>query len=101
MSAARTVVLRLVGGRVEGQWWTIPDHFYAPTVYYQGAGVDPTTPSKIDLVATGSVEWDGDRCAEVYVPANRLAEWRAEHQVELPALDAPDSLADVKWLGWG
>lgn len=94
MTAARTVVLRLVGGRVEGQWWTIPDHIYAPTVYYQDAG-------KVDLVATGSVEWDGDRAAEVYVPENRLAEWRAEHQVELPALDAPDSLADVKWLGWG
>jgi hypothetical protein len=48
---------------------------------------DPDPPDRVpytvvNLIPTGSVEWDGDRCAEVWVPEDRLDLWRAEHDVE-------------------
>ena len=70
----RAVVMRLVGGDREGQWWMIPDD--EPFVIHRFQGPSAT------MVPTGTVEWDGNRCAEVYVPADRLDEWRAEHDVE-------------------
>jgi len=34
---------------------------------------------QVAIVATGSLEWDGDRAAEVYVPWQKLARWRQQH----------------------
>jgi len=64
-------VLRLTGDpALEGQWREFEAR---PLAYCRFPG--PT----VTLVATGSVEWNGDRPAEVYVPEDRLAEWNAEH----------------------
>ena len=68
----RTVCLRLVGGRSEGQWVTIEDR---PQLAFS---ITPPQWTSVPMVATGDVEWDGDRCAEVWVPATQLERWRAE-----------------------
>jgi len=65
------VVLRLVGGDREGQWIEV----VPPTEVHRWDG---TTASSVTLIPTGVVEWDGNRCAEVYVPEDRLDEWRAD-----------------------
>lgn len=73
-SDSRVVVLRLTGSPdIEGQWREIPNRPLGLTRHH-----GPST----TMVATGTVEWDGDRCAEVYVPEDRLHEWQAEHDVE-------------------
>lgn len=86
----RKMVLRLVGGRQEGQW-VVADPTSPLIAYrYRRLHVDSTrdpdpvgVPYKqVLLVPTGNVEWDGDRCAEVYVPEDMLATWRAEHDLE-------------------
>jgi len=69
------IVLRLTGSAdLDGVWMSIRPG--APPVQYLQYGNDVTT-----LVATGSIEWNGDNCAEVYVPEDQLAVWQAEHQV--------------------
>lgn len=73
ITTQHTIVLRLVPG-AEGQWW-IAERAGHPQVVLPGR----TKP--ITLVPTGNVEWDGDRCAEVYVPEHLLAVWRAEHDL--------------------
>jgi hypothetical protein len=70
----RVVVLRLVGGSLEGCWMAVRE---PPAVVYF-LPVNRTT----QMVPSGSVEWDGDRCAEVYVPEHLLAYWHAEHDLE-------------------
>ena len=68
------VVLRLVGGNLEGQWHEIDT---TKATYTKFPGQCETL-----MVATGSVEWDGDRCAEVYVPQHLLSVYRAEFEVQ-------------------
>lgn len=72
----KVVVLRLVGGTLEGQWWEIEGR------PLNLKGFEGGVVREIVMVPTGSVEWDGDRCAEVYVPEGKLDVWRAEHDVE-------------------
>ena len=67
------IVLHLVDERTEGQWMAVEPGRIPASVW--SAGI------KTQLVATGDVEWNGDTPGEVYVPATRLAEWRAEHSV--------------------
>jgi hypothetical protein len=84
--------LRLVGGRHEGQWVDVENPHLRPPVSLRPGPprrhiTDPipeTEPAirTVNLIPTGSVEWDGDRCAEVWVPEDRLDLWRAEHDVE-------------------
>lgn len=74
VAIVRTVVLRLVGGSMEGQWREVEQAHQLDLHRFQG-------PSTV-MVPTGSVEWNGDRCAEVYVPKDKLDLWRAEHDVE-------------------
>lgn len=67
------IVLRLVG-RAEGTWMAVRPGRTPASVWVNGV--------QTTLVATGDVEWNGDVPGEVYVPVERLAEWRAEHSVE-------------------
>lgn len=63
-------MLRLTGeARLEGLWYAVDQ---PPTL------IAPPTGRQVTLVATGDVEWDGDRCAEVYVPSDQIGHWRAE-----------------------
>lgn len=64
--------MRLVG-RHDGVWMAV-----APGRAPASAWIDGV---HTELVATGDIEWDGDTPAEVYVPRERLAEWRAEHSI--------------------
>ena len=74
----RLVVVRLTGApETEGLWFTLG----TGTIKCYERGSDDEI-GWVSMVATGNVEWDGDRCAEVYVPSNRLALWRAEHDVD-------------------
>lgn len=76
MIPTRTVVLRLTStDRLEGVWMVVESYPTAFDLHRHGAPL-------VRLVPTGSVEWDGNRCAEVYVPENRLSEWRAEFDVD-------------------
>lgn len=71
------IVLRLVGGRHEGQWREVDR---APIISRPTA---PAPDDAVALVATGCVEWSDDgRCAEVFVPRDLLWLWRAEHDLE-------------------
>ena len=67
------IVVRLTGSEdLDGTWMQVQGGKAPQYLVY---GEETTT-----MVATGNVEWDGlDNCAEVYVPENRLAEWKAEH----------------------
>jgi hypothetical protein len=66
------IVLHLVG-RADGEWIVVEPDRVPASVWVRGV--------QTHLVATGDIEWNGDIPGEVYVPAERLAEWRAEHSV--------------------
>lgn len=68
-----TIVLRLVDPMMEGHWMQWPDHD-GPTLLRP----EPGTWVVVPFVPTGNLEWDGERCAEVWVPADQLDHWRAE-----------------------
>jgi hypothetical protein len=75
---SKTIVLRLVGGDIEGQWREVPvdnggAHFFRPLCEQE---------TVVQLVATGSVEWNGDEPAEVYVPEDKLELWKSEHALD-------------------
>jgi hypothetical protein len=87
-----TICLRLVGGRMEGEWRFVdlsqplqiavqhPLHFS----FKAEASYDPDEPLSYHvetMVPTGCVEWKGNSPAEVYVPESRLALWKAEHDL--------------------
>lgn len=74
MSDVRLICMRLVPPDLDGVWMSIDLTAAPPFSVVMGY-------TETRLVATGSVEWDDGRCAEVYVPEGRLAEWRAEHAV--------------------
>lgn len=65
----RLVVFRLCGPGLDGKWHRYP-------------AADRMDANGVELVATGALEWEGDRCAEVWVPADRLDEWRFEWEVD-------------------
>lgn len=67
------IVLHLIDDRREGQWMAVKPRTAPASVWHKGIS--------IPLVATGDIEWNGDVPGEVYVPASRLAEWRAEHSL--------------------
>jgi hypothetical protein len=69
------VCLRLVSPELEGVWMEVMP---GRSVQYLIDGRGETT----TMIATGSVEWEGDRCAEVYVPERMLPVWRAEHDLD-------------------
>lgn len=71
----KEIVLRLVGQPYEGQWWTVRDD----NLFLWAGGSFADT---IEMVATGCVEWDGDRCGEIYVPVDQLPLWRLEFDCE-------------------
>jgi hypothetical protein len=74
----KLIVLRLVAESANGNWMEV-EPMRAP--YFMQLGY-----SRTELVATGDVEWDGfDNCAEVYVPKNRLNDWRRMHAIETDA----------------
>jgi len=65
------IVLRMTGNsRLEGSWMLVKAT-PATLLYNNG--------DRVLIVATGSLEWDGDRAAEVYVPEEKLARWRERH----------------------
>lgn len=73
---ARTICLRLTGTPgLDGVWLMVEGRFW-PKIIRQDE------PQIVTLVPTGALEWDGNLCAEVYVPLDRLAEWKAEHEYE-------------------
>ena len=69
------ICLRLVPPELDGAWMEIKGGS-VPVAFFDGHGV------KTMMKPTGSVEWDGDRPAEVWVPEARLAEWKAAHDDE-------------------
>lgn len=80
-----TIVVRLTDSCSDGKWLTIPvdrvlvlPRMLPPSQMF--AEDPPMRPSvaSVRMVPTGNVEWDGERVAEVYVPEDKLAEWRAE-----------------------
>ncbi len=68
----RTIVIRLTDSSYDGQWRVIEGDDFEVIV-------PPGT--KIPMVPTGAVEWDGDQCAEVWVTKDRLPLWQAKHDV--------------------
>jgi len=71
----RALVLRLTGSAdLDGVWMAVKSGA-APKYLQFGEDV-------ITMVPTGNVEWNGDYCAEVYVPEDKLDLWKAEHDVE-------------------
>lgn len=73
------IVFRLVGGKLDGQWRIFPGF---DRIFLQVTVAEPPYWDYRDiyLVATGSVEWEGDRCAEVWVPEDKLEYYIAEFQ---------------------
>lgn len=70
----RLVVLRLTSGSsFEGQWIEVDRPLL---VVRRSEGDD------LRVVPTGDLEWDGDRCAEVWVPEDALPLWLAEHRTD-------------------
>jgi hypothetical protein len=71
MAKARLVVFYLTNSTFDGQWHEVPadKHIVANR---QGL-------PDWKFVPTGNVEWDGNRCAEVWVPEEKLTLWKAEH----------------------
>jgi hypothetical protein len=67
------ICLRMVHPSLNGAWMDVQA---MPPEYISPDG------RQTPLVTTGSVEWDGDQCAEVYVPENLLNEWRKKHPVD-------------------
>jgi hypothetical protein len=80
-----TVVFRLTGTRLDGQWFEAQ---HIPVVAHTW-GLDkdrnPTTPERVVFVPTGSVEWEGNACAEVVVPEDKLTLWKLEYHLKLTA----------------
>jgi len=70
------ICLRLVSNELEGVWMAIKPGS-TPQYLIDGQGETTT------MVPTGSVEWEGDRCAEVWVPENKLNLWRMEHAIDV------------------
>jgi hypothetical protein len=71
------VVLRLVGGDVEGKWYDVPYHERPFALH---VGIErPVVVRQITMVPTGAFEQNcSGRSAEVYVPEGLLPYWRAE-----------------------
>jgi hypothetical protein len=69
-----TICLRMVHPNLDGQWMEV---LAMPPSLVDGYGYT------VPLVATGSVEWDGDKCAEVFVPADLLFTWRRNHAIDI------------------
>lgn len=76
MTDPHRVCLRLMDQpAMEGAWLMIEGRFN-PRFFRDGAE------HPVILVSTGAVEWDGNACAEVYVPEDRMELWKAEHDVD-------------------
>jgi hypothetical protein len=76
MDEPRLIVMRLTSGSTfEGQWIEVD----RPEIIVQRPGHPD---GDVAMVPTGDLEWDGDRCAEVWVPQDALPLWLAEHQVD-------------------
>jgi len=88
--------IELTGTSMDGKVLAVPDNL-EPLMAYRHTTADPvdarvdeveipaTGPVRfepVEMVATGSVRWSGDEAFEVYVPADRLELWRAEHDVD-------------------
>lgn len=72
------IVCYLTGAsNLDGKWIVVRE---CPPTFFVGCWPREGY-TTVYTVATGCVEWDGNRCAEVYVPRDRLAEWRAEFDV--------------------
>jgi hypothetical protein len=76
MNDERLIVFRLCGPSIDGRWRRYPA---TPTMVVKGDDLN----EDVRLVPTGALEWDGDRCAEVWVPESRLAEYRAEWDIDV------------------
>lgn len=81
MSEPRLICFQLTDSRFDGQWIYMHDG-WDHTVTRPTVLPDRIESHAVRMVETGSVVWDGDRCAEVYVPEDKLPLWRAEHDVE-------------------
>lgn len=68
---AFAVSLHRCPGVPDGEWWVVKGR---PAGMWTALG-------HVTLVATGNLEWNGNRAAEIYVPEDRLTEWRAEHDL--------------------
>lgn len=68
------ICLRLVHPSLDGAWMDIDK---MPPSYIDGKG--QLTP----LVTTGTVEWEGDKCAEVYIPEDKMLLWRRNHALDI------------------
>jgi hypothetical protein len=71
------ICLRLVSPELEGAWMQI---YPGKTPQFLINGFDTIT-----MVPTGSVEWSGQQCAEVWVPENKLNLWKMEHAIDADA----------------
>lgn len=69
MTKPRTICVQLTGSSYDGQWIVVN----RPPVGVTREGTE------VVLVPTGTVEWDGNHCAEVFVPLARLDAWLSEH----------------------
>ena len=79
----RLIVLRLVPEEVNGTWMRIEREGPPPLQLLLPHPDDEGEFQMFKIVPTGAVEWDGfDNCAEVYIPEDRLAEWKAEHDLD-------------------
>lgn len=77
MEQGRCIVWRLTGSSREGQWEIVPPWWDEKVRMLTDDG-----PVEVRIVPTGDVEWDSNRCAEVWVPESQLEwwpAWKAEH----------------------
>lgn len=81
------MVLRMMNTpELEGVWMIVnPDrpfraHYLASDRHVELVPTGTVEWSTTEFAATGALEWDGNACAEVYVPSDRLGQWKAEHE---------------------
>lgn len=78
----RTVVIRMLGGDFEGKWLVVPDFdtakYSLQHTNYNNTTIDSLQPTTVILVETGKLEWEGNQCAEVLVPKDKLEYYLSE-----------------------
>jgi hypothetical protein len=76
----RCICIQLTGSDYDGRWWAMPPGAGPMLMAQPLEDGQPDVERGVMLVPTGSVVWQGDTPAEVFVPEGRLWLWRAEHE---------------------
>lgn len=103
-----TVVVEGTRSGMDGQWWAVQDRLQfvvATQNFLQDYSVsegDEISPSLTyhRMLPAGRLRWDGDRCAEVYVPEGMRGEWAREFDLPRSQPDSPYVLLYIEGRGY-